>query len=347
MPNIKQKQLERICRAGVLAMGGSDAVADDMVASLISANMEGMDSHGILRLPQYLGLVEEGEIDPKAQPEIVRQDRAVTLLDGHWGFGQVGARVAARLAVQAAKEHGIGAAGLYHVLHVGRLKDYVQMVARENMIGLSFCSAGPAGGYVTPHRGATRRFGTNPLAFAVPRAAGEPLVGDFATSVSAEGKVRLARIAKHTVPDGTLLDVDGKPTNDPNDFYAGGALLPIAAHKGYCLCLFVEIMGGLLVGAGSAALSTEQPGNGFFIIALDVASMASPHGFAAELEDLLALVKSTPAAAGQPPVLLPGDPEILAREQRSKQGIPVDDEVWDALKAMGAKLNLSTSLFAL
>lgn len=347
MPTVPVQRLEQICRSAVLAMGGSESAADDMVASLISANIEGMDSHGMLRLPSYASLVDKGLINPRAVPEVVRQDRAVTLLDGHWCFGQVGARVAARHAIAAAQEHGLGAAGIYHVLHVGRLKDFVQLVARQNMVGLAFCNATPVGGAVAPYRGARRRFGTNPLAFAVPRATGEPLVADFATSVSAEGKLRLAVNTRHAVPEGTLIDKNGNPTTNPKDFYDGGALLPMGAHKGYCLNLFIEIMGGLLVGAGCAPLVTQPSGNGFFIMALDVATMRPGDSFLSDLEELLAVVKATPAAPGQPPVLLPGEPEDAEREKRIKTGIPIDEETWTALKTMGDKLGLPPSLFTL
>jgi len=345
MPTVSAERLEQICRSAVLAMGGSQAVADDMVASLLSANMEGMDSHGMIRMPQYLRLMDEGLINPKAETEVVRQDRAVTLLDGHWGFGQVGARVATRLAIKAAREHALGAAGIYHVLHVGRLKDYVLLVALQNMVGLAMASAGPAGGAVAPYRGARARFGTNPIAFAVPRRSGEPVTGDFATSVSAEGKLRLAVNTRHNVAEGTLIDKNGLPTNDPNDFYAGGALLPMAAHKGYLLNLMVEIVGGLLVGSGAAALTKTTPGNGFLIVAFDIEAFRPFGGFVDEMEELVTTVKSTKSAPGQPPVLLPGEPETIARAERSKSGIPVDDEAWSALKAMGVRLALPASLF--
>lgn len=345
VPLIPEGRMQEIIHSAVLAMGADESAAADVTASLIAANMEGMDSHGVLRLPLYATLVDKGLIDPKARPEVERQDRAVTLLDGRWCFGQVGARVATRHAIAAAREHGIGAAGIHRVLHVGRLKDYVQMVGRENMIGICYCSAGPAGGSVAPYRGATRRFGTNPLAVAVPRPESEPMVADFATSIVAEGKLKLAVNAQRAVPDNTIIDAQGSATNDPKDFYAGGALLPFGAHKGYCLSLFIDIIGGLLVGAGAASLVDQAPGNGFFIIALDVSTMRPAGAFMASVEDLLGTVKNTPAAAGQPPVLLPGEPEDQARSERGRSGIPVDDEAWAALRAMGARLNLPAALF--
>jgi LDH2 family malate/lactate/ureidoglycolate dehydrogenase len=347
MPYVPEARLKEIVRLTVLAMGGSESAAADMVASLLSANMEGMDSHGVLRLPLYVNMVEKGLIDPKAEPELIRQDRAVALFDGHWCFGQVGARVATRKAIELAREHGIAAAGLGQVLHVGRLKDYVQLVALQNMIGIAFCSAGPAGGSVAPHWGGKPRFGTNPLALSVPRSGSEPLIADFATSVMAEGKLRLAVNTNHPVPDGTIIDAQGQPTNDANDFYAGGALLPFAGHKGYCLSLFIDILGGLLVGVGAASLITTPPGNGLVIMALDVAAMRPADSFMETLEELLGVVKSTPSAPGQPAVLLPGEPEQIARAQRSQTGIPVDDEAWAAIKTAGAKIGVSPAIFDL
>lgn len=345
MPNVPESKLREIVTRYALAMGASEAAAANLTESLVSSNMEGLDSHGVIRLPQYLKQMDQGFVKPAAVPTVVRRDRAVAVVDGGWAYGQVAGRVAARVAVDLAREHGIGAAGLFRVHHVGRLKDYVQIIGRENMIGLAFVNAGPKGGLVTPFRGSLRRFGTNPLAYSVPRPSGDPLVADFATSVTAEGKVRVALNSHKRLADGTIIDAAGNPSNDPAQLYAGGALLPFAQHKGYCLSLFIDIVGGLLCGAGAASLSEEAPGNGMLLIALDVSTMRDDEAFMADVEALLGIVKETPAAAGQEPVLLPGEPEVLARAQRSTLGVPIDETTWSLLVTSGTGIGLPQSLF--
>ncbi len=344
---VTEAKLKEIARRLVLGMGATPEVADIMTDALVSANLEGVDSHGVMRLPHYAELADEGLIVPRAEPEVVRQDRAITLVDGHWCFGQVGARFAAALAVESAKAHGIAATGLFHAYHVGRLVDYVQYIGKQGMIGIALCSASVKGGAVVPFRGKKRVFGTNPLAWAVPGRSGRPLVADYATSVTAEGKLHIAIRRKQSLPDGTIINREGRPTNEASEFFAGGALLPFGGHKGYALSLFNDIMGGLLVGAGCAAMVPKSSGNGLLLIALDVAALRPLDEFENEVEKLLAIVKAVPPAPGQEPVLLPGEPEAICREQRSRDGIPIEDETWDRLVATGQKLGVPPEIFAL
>ena len=187
------------------------------------------------------------------------------------------------------------------------------------------------GGAVAPYGGGGRVLGTNPIAAAVPVAGRPPLVIDFATSAVAEGKLRLARQQGKAIPEGWILGPDGEPSTDPEDFYAGGVLLPMAGHKGSGLSLLVEFLGGILTGRGCPAFPDFTPGNGVLFLALSVEAFRPLEAFQGEGAALCERVKATPPAAGFREVLLPGEPEWRTAERRRAEGIPVDEATWRQL----------------
>ena len=180
---------------------------------------------------------------------------------------------------------------------------------------------------------------------AVPRRDGV-LSSDFATSSRSINKLSLYRQRAQELPDGVILDKEGYPSNDPNEYFSGGYLLPFGGYKGYAINLFIEIIGGILVGQGCGALLSKHPGNGTLMIALDIAKWRSLDDFTGELDQLLAVVKEAPPAPGYDEVLLPGELAARAAGQRLHKGIPLDQETWDELQALGARLGLPASLFA-
>jgi LDH2 family malate/lactate/ureidoglycolate dehydrogenase len=243
------------------------------------------------------------------------------------------------VAAERARRHGVSLVTLAGVQHVGRLGEWVERVAREGMIALAWCNCGDPYGNVVPFGGREARLGTNPLAYAFPVGSRPPVVADFSTSIVAEGKVRLSRHRGESVPDGWLVDPDGAPTNDPEALYRGGAILPAAGHKGYALALLVEVLGGVLAGAGCASLG-ESPGNGVVLIAIDPAAVGEERDFG---ERVLAVLESVggsaPAVAGRP-VRIPGEPEAEMRAQRLSQGVPVAEQTWATLVEAAAKVGV-------
>ena len=342
MPLVTEARLRSLCQQILLAMQTPADIAEVVTDALVKADVKGVDSHGVRLLTMYLCHVEAGTIVPTARAEITRQDGAVTLIEGHWGFGQVPARQAARLAVDAAKQYGIGAASLVHVQHIGRVGEYAEEMAKHGMLGIAVCNTSRT---TTPHGGMLRMFGTNPLAMAVPRGNGDLLVADFATSAKSVNKLLIARQREEPLPEGVILDKNGYPTTDPNDFFAGGYLLPVGGYKGYALNLFIDIIGGLLVGAGCAALITKHPGNGALFVALDIARWRPLNEFTADVDALLAAIKAAPAAPGVEEVLLPGELEARAEEQRLRKGIPLDEETWEELHIVAQKVGLPAGVF--
>jgi LDH2 family malate/lactate/ureidoglycolate dehydrogenase len=164
---------------------------------------------------------------------------------------------------------------------------------------------------------------------------------DFATSVVAEGKVMVKLDAGESMPEGWVIDRDGNPTTDPQDYNRGGALLPVGAHKGYSLALFIEIMAGILSGAGYATCPRNKTGNNsIFIIALDIASFRPLDEFEREMEEFVEHMKSTPLATGHAGVIIPGEPELERRQERLREGIPIADGTWERLVEAAGRLGL-------
>lgn len=342
MPVVSEARLRSLCQQILLAMQTPADIAEVVTDVLVKADVKGVDSHGVRLLTMYLRHVEAGSVVPTARAEIIRQDGAVTLIEGHWGFGHVPARQAAQLAAAAARQYGIGAASVVHVQHIGRVGEYAEDMARQGMLGIAVCNTSRT---TTPYGAMQRMFGTNPLAMAVPRKDGKLLVADFATSTKSVNKLLIARQHEERLPEGIILDKNGYPTTDPNDFFEGGYLLPVGGYKGYALNLFIDIIGGLLVGAGCAALIDKHPGNGTLLIALDIARWRPLDEFTADVDALLAAVKAAPAAPGVEEVLLPGELESRAEEQRLHKGIPLDQETWEELHIVAQKVGLPTSIF--
>jgi uncharacterized oxidoreductase len=245
------------------------------------------------------------------------------------------------VAMQKARTQGLAAVGVFNCNHIGRVGDWVQMAAEQGMIGLAFCNGGGPGGAVTPYGGRARLLGTNPIAAAVPVAGGPPVIADFATSVVAEGKLRVARNRGKSLPEGWILGPDGQPSTDPEDFYRGGMLLPAGGYKGYGLSLLVEFLGGLLTGRGCPGLPGFVAGNGVLFLVLSIEAFRPLEEFLAEVAALCERAKAVPPATGFAEVLLPGEPERHLTERRQAEGVVVDEATWVQLTAAAAALGVS------
>jgi hydroxycarboxylate dehydrogenase B len=315
---------------------------------LVRANLAGHDSHGVIRIPQYAEAVKSALVQPGIPPEIVKESPSTALINGHWGLGQVVARRAMELAVGKAREAKISSVCAYNLYHVGRLADYTHMAAERDFVGIMMVNGGGAAPIVAPFGGAAGRLATNPISIAFPTGGPVPFLFDMATSVVAEGKVRVKRNRGEKTPEGWLLDNRGHPTTDPNVFYQEprGAILPLggsAGHKGFGLAMVVEILGGILARAGYARQGANRFSNGTFIVVIDISAFVDPSQFRAEIEDLLAYVKSAPKAPGVEAIFYPGEPEAMEQARRERDGIPLEDETWQQVMALAQELGIAVT----
>ena len=207
----------------------------------------GHDSHGAIRIPEYVELVARGTIIPGADCHVERTEGGTAVVDCGRNFGAVGAHLATATAVGLARQYKVSCVVTHRCNHVGRVGAYVQKAAEDGLIAIATCNSPIHGHFVLPWGGAQRRLGTNPIAYAVPTG-GDPLVADISTCVAPEGKIRVYTNQGKALPEGWIVDAQGRAATDPAAFYGppAGAILPLggpAGHKGYALGLLVEILG--------------------------------------------------------------------------------------------------------
>jgi LDH2 family malate/lactate/ureidoglycolate dehydrogenase len=313
---------------------------------LVRANLAGHDSHGVIRIPQYAQAIQAALVRPGASIEIVKESPSTALMNGHWGLGQVVARRAMELAIRKAKETRISAVGAYNLYHVGRLADYTRMAAEQDLVGIMTVNGGGASPLVAPFGGAAGRLATNPISMACPTGGAVPFLLDMATSVVAEGKVRVARDRGEKAPEGWLLDSQGRPTTDPHALYQEprGAILPLggsAGHKGFGLAMVVEILGGILARGGYGGQGADRLSNGTFIVVVDISAFIEPGQFRTDIAELLGYVKRAPTAPGVEAIMYPGEPEAIAQQRREREGIPLADETWRQIVALAQGLDIA------
>jgi uncharacterized oxidoreductase len=316
------------------AFGAPAKVADIASSSLIESSLMGHDSHGVLRVPEYLDFIREGKIKPAAEICVEQTGPSTAIVDCAHGFGAVGGARSVEVAIEIAHRQMSAVVLTRNCNHLGRVGAYVQTAAEEGMIAFAFCNSPVYGHFVVPYGGRAGRLATNPIAYALPTS-GESIVADFSTSVAPEGKVRFYRNEQRSVPAGWILDSHGRPSTNPTDFYGPprGGLLPFggdAAHKGYALGLLVEVLAGVL--AGVSTTDANAFGNGFCLILINPAAFGSLAAFRERMDETVAYMKSSPPAEGFDEVLVPGELEFRTRRARMQSGIPVDEPTLSALR---------------
>ncbi len=348
MPTLSYETLCAITRKAAVALGCPEDEAAIIAESLAGANLAGHDSHGIIRLEQYTQLVRAGDIMPGGATTTVRETPCTALLDGGWNFGQVVARRAIDLACEKARQYGTGTVSVRNSNHLGRLGEYTLMAARKGLLALGMVNNHGRGNLVAPFGGSDGRLATNPLSFACPGSK-QPILVDITTSVVAEGKVRIKKNAGEAVPEGWIIDNQGRPSTDPNDLYTNprGAILPFGGpvgHKGFALSVMVDILSGALSGAGCSYSSTCRLGNAMFFTVIDPEKFVTPEEFVEQVGVLERHIKASPPAPGFNEILMPGEPELRVESRRRENGIAIDEETWRQFVATVESLGVSVEL---
>lgn len=336
------------------AAGAEDAVAAEVAHHLVDAHLSGHASHGILRVARYVRAIEAGVLHPRAHPKIVRERGTGAVFDAQRSFGIYSTRVALDWALDAARKHGLGAAAVRQSTHIGRLGAYAERAAAQGMIAVvTLGFAGPGLGGVVPFGAKHGFLSTNPWSFGFPSTRGTPLIYDAATSSIPEGKVMDAYAKGAPAPPGTIVDKDGAPTTNPQDYYDGGSLLPLGGelfgHKGSGLGLAAAMMGGLaiiddpspILPVGSA--KTPDPRGlmaGVFVLAIDPELFGSREHYAQLVADNLEALRKEEPARGSGAVMSPGEPEARARVERKRDGLTIPAKTWSELVAVAERLGV-------
>jgi len=339
---IAATRLEDLATRIFTALGTPDGDARWIATLLVRANLRGHDSHGVIRIPQYVGSVRKGETNPRPAMQVLLDTPTTAVVDGDLGFGQVVARRATEVALDKAARHGLAAVGTRRSNHIGRLADYAELAATRGLVGMVWTNA-PAAASVVPHGAVDRRLSTNPLAVAVPGPDGGVAISvDMATSIVAEGKVRVKRNRKEPLPEGWAIDPAGKPVTDSAGFYGPprAGLLPVGGHKGTALGLVVEVLAGILSGTGAIGDVRGPVLNGTFVVLVEVERFLPLAAFTAQVAALVGFVKSAEPAPGGGEILVPGEPEARSEAARRATGIPVEDETWRQIEEIAAELHV-------
>lgn len=319
------------------------AVADTVANALVLANLKGHDSHGVIRIVNYVEWHAKGFVDPHGRLEVVKDGPGLLIVDGGFQFGQVIGREATRLALKKTADDGHCILTIRRSGHLGRIGEYAEMAAARGVVCLSLTNTHGGGVLAAPHGGREARLSANPISGGAPLPDGGSVIMDISTCVVAEGKLKVARAAGKKIPPGSIVDGAGTPTEDPNDFYADppGAILPIAGHKGYALALFCDILAGAVGGGSCSRDGVERIANGWFSVFIDPEAFCGRTFFDEQVGALAEWVKSSKPMKGFDGVLLPGDPEAAALARRTDEGIPIAAATWQSIARVAEAAGVS------
>ncbi len=308
---------------------------------LVDSSLRGVDSHGVMRVPQYLEAISRGEVVASSQPRVGRRHGSMIVIDGGRCLGPVGGEFAARLTASAAHRSSVALVVTRQMGHAGRIGAYTEKLAAAGLVGLAFCNSPRHGHFVAPHGASEGRLATNPIAFAFP--AGREIVSaDFATSAITEGAVRLLHARGADAPPETLIDAHGQAVRDPGVLYTEprGSILPLggqtSGYKGFALGLLVEILAGTL--AGSAVEDSSLIGNNLTLIGVDPDAGPGRGQFSALAAGLIEYIRSARPINPARSVMAPGEREARTLEIRRKSGVPVDNYLIEVLLDWGMLL---------
>lgn len=355
MSLFSHQHLFDFAKAIFIKIGCSEVDANIACKTLLSADLRGVDSHGVARLSGYVRLWEKKRINPTPDIKITYETPSTAVVDGDAGLGLVVAPFAMKVAMEKAEKVGTGWVSVKNSNHYGIAGYHSLMATRKDMIGISMTNASPL---VSPTYSKERLLGTNPIAVAIPAGEEPPFVGDFATTTAANGKLEILQRKKEPAPEGWVQDKDGNPTTDSLGVKQGGALLPLGgdrihgSHKGYILGSIVDIFSAVLSGANYGPwappfVSFMDPvsdpvgeGLGHFFGAMRVDAFRPADEFKTHMDKWIRRFRGSEPVNPEQPVVIPGDPERLMEAERMENGIPLLQPVVDDLIALGEKLGV-------
>jgi uncharacterized oxidoreductase len=337
---LASERLEQLVNDLFAAAGCGPAEARRIAQSLVASNLVGHDSHGVIRVPTYIAWLRAGKVLANQFLETVFESDAILVVDGRFGFGQVMGEEAMRRGIEKARRHGVTVVALRNSGHLGRIGEWAEMAVAAGLLSLHFVNTSGGGILVAPFGGTQRRLSANPIAAGVPVSNAAPIIVDISTCTIAEGKIKVALNKGASVPDGCILDGQGRPTTDPKAFYAAppGAILPPGGHKGFGLSVLAEVLAGALTGGSCSHFGVERVSNNMLTILMDPAAFPTFDGYSQELLEFIEHVKSSRTVTPDGEILMPGEPEARTRLLRARDGIELDGTTWGQIEATARSL---------
>ncbi|MBY0426844.1 MAG: Ldh family oxidoreductase [Cytophagales bacterium] len=349
------EQLKSFTRSIFIQIGCPEADAELASTVLLSADLRGVDSHGIARLSGYVRLWKAGRVNATPRVQVVHETPSTAVVDGDRGLGLVVAPKAMQIAIEKAKNVGTGWVSVKNSNHFGIAGYHAMKALEHQMIGMAMTNASPL---VAPTFSTDRLLGTNPIAVAIPADKQPPFVADFATTTAANGKMEILTRKKLPAPLGWIQDKEGNPSTNPEETKLGGALLPLggdrehSSHKGYCLGSIVDIFSAVLSGANygpwvppfvSFLPVPENPvgeGIGHFFGAMRVDAFRPATEFTSHMDNWISTFRNANTVNGEEKVLIPGDPEREIEHERRTVGIPLLDPVVKDIETLAKDLGV-------
>ena len=329
------------------AVGSNDAEAEVVAQRLVNANLSGHDSHGVIRIPTYINWIREDKTLLNQTIDIETDNGSMVVVDGKFGLGQSIGQQAMQLGIERAGEHGVAVIALKDSAHLGRIGDWPEMCAEAGMVSVHFVNTSGMGNLVAPYGAIERRLSANPFAAGVPTQSEFPLILDMSACTIAEGKIRVALHAGKQVPEGCIIDSEGKPTTDPKTFYGppAGSILPIAGHKGYALSMIIEMMAGALTGGSCTNPErANRLSNGMLSIIMDRSKLQTEDYFYNEVERYCNYVRSAKLMDENNKILMPGEIEHNTRATRRVEGIELSQTTIEMIQGTCNTLGVESGL---
>ena len=327
-------QLEELATEIMSAIGCNDDIASMVAHHLVDASCKGVGSHGMMRLMQYAEQAESGYFIPSARPSAHQNQYGAWIIDGGGGIGIPAMAMGIDKGTSLVKEHGIAVVGVTHCAHTGRLGAFCEQGAEAACLTITF-GGGARRNWrqVVPYGGAKAKLPTNPYGFGIPGGDHGHVILDFATSVGAGGWIYFAKSAGGQLPEGLIVDAQGDPSTDPDDYLNGGALLPAAGPKGYGLGLVAELVGEALLGPATTEMN-------WIILLVDTARYRDYSAFQNAAELILSDIRGCPTADGFDQVEVPGERERALEKMYRKEGVPIPTATWSQIVMLAEKLNI-------
>jgi L-2-hydroxycarboxylate dehydrogenase (NAD+) len=344
-PLVEVANLVTFITRALAAAGIPPEDASRVAALMAEADARGGDAHGVFRLPQYVKQIQSGAVNPRPNIQVLSNQAGTALVDGDNAVGHLVMKRATELAIEKARQYGVGWVGTRRSNHAGPAQLYPRMVAAQDMIGLYFCVGNT--NLVPPWGGTEVLLSTNPIAIAVP-ASRHPIISlDMATTNTAFGKIRLKAQRNEPMPEGWMIDRQGKPLTDPKRA-SEGFLLPIGGPKGYGLALMIGLLAGTLNGAAFGrdvvdyTVDSKTPSNtGQSIVAVNIAAFADVPSFKQQVDEVWDVMKSSPTLPGVDEVRLPGEHSEQIYRERMAHGVPLSDTQRKVLDELADRLGIS------
>ncbi len=347
---IEAKRLTALGTSILTALGVPEQDAELVSDSLVTADMWGHASHGMLRLPWYSARLRSGAMKAVTEPSTILDTGALAVMDGHDGIGQVLTNLACEDAVRRAESHGAGVVGVRNSNHFGTAAYWTRRMAEAGCVGILTTNSSPA---MAPWGGKEKTVGANPWSIATPGGSHPPVVLDIANTSVARGKIYLSLEKGQEIPSDWAIDRDGKPTTDPKAALEG-VMLPVGAHKGYGIAFMMDILSGVLTGSSYATgvvgpyVPEGLSGCGQLVIALKIDTMLGDNTFAERIDDLIETTKAVPLAHGVSEIFYPGEIEARAEANGEANGVTLPDKTFEDLRSLadscGVRFDIGSGL---